>query len=242
MPPEQVPPPPSEEQIPSTAIPATPEISAEQTDTISSASEQPHVYFSYARWASSGVARVLYRAWTRVATRLFPENSSGELIARRLHISLPDALNMSWVNDHLAVGGRIRPEDIKALALSGITHVVDTRSEYSDDKDALAKENIELLYLPTPDTYPLSVEQLMQGSEWTDKYIGEGGRVLIHCEHGVGRSVLLTCAVLVYEGMYARDALELVKKKRWQASPNQRQVNRLREFESVLASRPRPSA
>ncbi|HEY5005973.1 MAG TPA: dual specificity protein phosphatase [Ktedonobacteraceae bacterium] len=242
MSPEQVPPPPAEEQASSTTLPTTPEISSEQTDAVPAAPERPHVPFSYASWASSGIARILYRGWTRVATRLFPENSAGEHLARMLHIPLPDALNMSWVNEHLAVGGRIRPEDIKAVALSGITHVVDTRSEYSDDKDALAKEHIDMLYLPTPDTYPLSVEQLMQGSEWTDKYIREGGRVLIHCEHGVGRSVLLTCAVLVYEGMHARDALELVKQKRWQASPNQRQVNRLREFEAVLASRPRPNA
>jgi protein-tyrosine phosphatase len=241
MSPEQVPPPPAEEQASSTTLPATSETSVEQTDTVPTP-ERPHVPFSYTSWASSGIARILYRGWTRVAVRLFPENSAGEHLARMLHIPLPDALNMSWVNAHLAVGGRIRSEDIKALALAGITHVVDTRSEYSDDKDALAKENIDLLYLPTPDTYPLSIEQLMQGSEWTDEHIRAGGRVLIHCEHGVGRSVLLTCAVLVYEGMHARDALKLVKKMRWQASPNQRQVNRLREFEEILASRPRPNA
>ncbi|MBA2396821.1 MAG: dual specificity protein phosphatase family protein [Ktedonobacteraceae bacterium] len=238
---EQVPPPPAEEASPTTP-PTTSEVSIEETGTVPVAPELPHVPFSYARWASTGITRLLYRGWTRVAVRLFPENSASEYIARTLHIPLPDALNLSWVNAHLAVGGRIRPEDIKAVAQVGITHVVDTRSEYSDDKDALAKEHIDLLYLPTPDTYPLSVEQLMQGSEWTDKCIREGGRVLIHCEHGVGRSVLLTCAVLVYQGMNARDALELVKKMRWQASPNQRQVNRLREFEALLSSRPTPNA
>ena len=138
---------------------------------------------------------------------------------------------MSWVTDHLAVGGRIHPEDIHALALSGITHVIDTRSEYRDDAAALAKESIELLHLPTPDTYPLTVEQLEKGAAWAQQRIQNGGRVLIHCEHGVGRSVLLTCAVLVYGGMKARDALALVQEKRWQASPNQRQVDRLKEFE-----------
>ncbi|MBV9710401.1 MAG: dual specificity protein phosphatase family protein [Ktedonobacteraceae bacterium] len=238
MSPEQVPPPPTEEQDSSTTLPTTPENSSEVPPT----TERPHVHFSYAGWASSGVIRVLYRSWTRVAAHLFPENSPGERIAQKLHIPLPDKLNMSWVNDHLAVGGRVRPEDIRALALSGVTHVVDTRSEYCDDKDALAQEHIDLLYLPTPDTYPLSVEQLMQGAAWTDEQIRKGGRVLIHCEHGVGRSVLLTSAVLVYEGMNARDALELVKKKRWQASPNQRQVDRLREFEAALPSSSRPSA
>ncbi len=97
----------------------------------------------------------------------------------------------------------------------------------------MAKEQIELLHLPTPDTYPLSVEQLRKGASWAQERMKKGGRVLIHCEHGVGRSVLLDDAVLVYDGMKAHDALTLVQEKRWQASPNHRQVARLREFEAA---------
>ncbi len=195
-----------------------------------------HIQFSTTRWATTGVKRVLYRFWTRIAVRLFPENSKSEQLARSLHIPLPDKLNMSWVNDHLAVGGRVRPEDIHTLGLSGVTHVIDTRSEYHDDEEALAQEHIQLLYLPTPDTYPLTVEQLAEGAKWANEAIKDGGRVLIHCEHGVGRSVLLTCATLMYEGMSARDALALVQQKRWQAAPNERQVARLKEFETTLLS------
>jgi len=195
------------------------------------------VSFSATRWASSGILRLLYRLWTQIAARLFPENSRGAQVAQALHVPLPDELNMSWITTSLAIGGRIHPEDIKALGGQGVTHVVDTRSEYCDDEEALAREHIELLHLPTPDTYPLSLEQLMQGAAWANEHMKQGGRVLIHCEHGVGRSVLLGCAALVYDGMSARDALQLVQRKRWQASPNQRQVWRLREFESGLAAR-----
>lgn len=194
----------------------------------------PHLRFSFVRWASTGVVRLLYRMWTRVAVALFPEDSLGERIAESLHIPLPDRLNMSWVTDHLAVGGRVRPEDIGALARAGITHVVDTRSEYCDDEQALRKENISLLHLPAPDTYPLTVAQLTEGATWVDQHIQQGGRVLIHCEHGVGRSVLLTCAALTYRGMDAYSALALVQEKRWQAAPNHRQVARLKEFEAAL--------
>ena len=190
------------------------------------------IKFDFFHWASSGLLRVLYRGWTRLATRLFPENSRSERIAWALHLPLPDQLNLSWVTDQLAVGGRIRPEDIRSLRKRGVTHVIDTRSEYKDDEEALAKEQIGFLYLPTPDTYPLSVEHLIQGARWANQQIDAGGRVLIHCEHGVGRSVLLTCAVLVGRGMHAHDALELVQSKRWQAAPNHRQIERLREFEA----------
>jgi protein-tyrosine phosphatase len=98
----------------------------------------------------------------------------------------------------------------------------------------MAQENITLLYLPTPDTYPLTVEQLYQGAKWAHDNIQQGGRVLIHCEHGVGRSVLLTCSVLIYGGMSAADALNLTQQKRWQAAPNKRQVQRMYEFEQAL--------
>ena len=201
--------------------------------------ERPRVQFSFIRWFLTGVIRVLYRRWTRIAAHLFPENSRAEEIAQRLHIPLPDKLNMSWVTDQLALGGRIRPADIRALARTGITHVVDTRSEYCDDAEALAKEHIELLHLPTADTKPLTTEQMMQGAKWVHQRMEQGGRVLIHCEHGVGRSALLTCAVLVYDGMHAQDALLLVQQKRWQAAPNHKQIERLREFEEILVAEQR---
>ena len=107
-----------------TITPPSPDVA--ETPTI----ERPRVRFSRASWVITGVVRISYRAWTRIAARLFPEESRAEHIAQAIHIPLPDKLNMSWVTEHLAVGGRIHPEDIRALALSGITHVIDTRSEY----------------------------------------------------------------------------------------------------------------
>ena len=198
--------------------------------------ERPHVQFSFIRWSLTGVVRVLYRFWTRIAAHLFPENSRTEKIAHMLHIPLPDQLNMSWVTNRLAVGGRVHLADIKALARTGITHVVDTRSEYCDDAQAMAKEHIELLHLPTADTQPFTTEQMMQGAKWIHERMEQDSRVLIHCEHGVGRSVLLTCAVLVYGGMPARDALQLVQQKRWQAAPNHKQIVRLRQFEAAVVA------
>jgi protein-tyrosine phosphatase len=198
--------------------------------------ERPQVHFSGAHWFFTGIIRLSYRGWTRVAAFLFPEDSKAEHIAQSLHIPLPDKLDMTWITTHLAVGGRIHSEDIKVLAAAGVTHVVDTRSEHCDDAEALAKEHIELLHLPTDDTRPLTIEQMLQGSQWVQERMAKGGRVLIHCEHGVGRSVQLTCAVLIYDGMQAQDALQLVQQKRWQAAPNHRQVRRLREFESMVVA------
>ena len=210
--------------------------------------EHPRLRFSGPRWFFTGIVRVSYRRWTRIAAHLFPEGSEAERIAQSLHIPLPDKLNMSWITPNLAVGGRIRPEDVAAVARAGITHVIDTRAEHKDDEQALAKEHIQFYYLPVRDTYPLTVEQMMEGAQWANEVIEQGGHVLIHCEHGVGRSVQLACAVLIYSGMHAQDAVQLVQQKRWQAAPNHRQIVYLRAFESAVdeasraSNKPSPSA
>lgn len=196
----------------------------------------------FLRWLITGGLRVLYRNWTRVAVRLFPEDSGRARLAERIGIPLPDRLNMSWVTDQLAVGGRIHPEDIARLPDAGVGAVVDTRAEHQDDANAMAAHDIALLCLPTPDTHPLSIAQLMEGATWVNQQIANGRRVLIHCEHGVGRSVLLTAAALVQQGMGAQEALALIQRRRWQAAPNHRQMRRLQEFEQVIHARPHEGA
>jgi protein tyrosine phosphatase (PTP) superfamily phosphohydrolase (DUF442 family) len=188
----------------------------------------------FLRWLLTGSIRLLYRFWTRIAVRLFPEDSRRAAFASRIGIPLPDQLNMSWITPHLAVGGRVLPADIPRLARTGITRVVDTRSEHKDDAEALGREGIQLLYLPTPDTQPLSIAQLQDGSHWINQQIADGERVLVHCEHGVGRSVLLAAAALVAGGMSAHNAIDLVQRKRWQAAPNHRQMRRLQQFERAV--------
>lgn len=185
----------------------------------------------FARWLVMGLIRLAYRRWTRIAVVIFPEDSRRAALANRLGIPLPDRLNLSWITPQLAVGGRILPADIHRLAATGIDRVVDTRSEHSDDVNAMGEAGIELLYLPAPDTFPLTVDQLREGARWINQQLDGGHRVLVHCEHGVGRSVLLCASALVAQGMNAHDALTLIQRRRWQAAPNHRQMRRLQEFE-----------
>lgn len=196
----------------------------------------------YGRWLFGGGFRWLYRRWTRIAVRVFPEGSRSAAIAARLGVPLPDRLNMSWITPQLAVGGRVRPKDIPLLAASGVTMVVDTRSEEQDDEAALGAARIGLLHLPTPDTHPVSLEQLEYGGRWIRARVEAGERVLVHCEHGVGRSVMMAAASLMVAGSSTHEALTLIERRRWQAAPNRRQVKRLREFEAALAARRAPAS
>lgn len=208
--------------------------SSEQATIKLTPTQQRAMRRSFGRWLIMAPVRLVYRGWTRIAANLFPESTGRAHLAEQVGIPLPDRLDMSWVTDSLAVGGRVREEDIERLARSGVTRVVDTRAEYKDDEAALNRVLIQLLYLPTPDTHPLTIEQLTEGADWVLQQIRAGEKVLIHCEHGVGRSVLLTAAVLVRDSYSTEDALRLVQTKRWQASPNHRQIKRLHEFEEAI--------
>lgn len=192
----------------------------------------------FARRFGLGFIRLLYRDWTRIAAHLFPEESRAAELIERLGIPLPDRLDYSWIEPDLAVGGRVRPADIPRLARVGITRVVDVRSEHRDDENALRGHGITLLYLPTPDTYPLTIEDLRQGAEWINTQRAAGEMVLIHCEHGVGRSVLLAAAALVCRGLTPHEAFTLIADRRWQASPNKRQVEQLNAFVQAGACGP----
>ena len=163
----------------------------------------------------------LGRLWLRVLARLMEWLTDIQ----------PKQLNYSEVTPQLAVGGAFRRRQIKRLKHRGVTAVVDCRQEACDDANALAQAGIQFLHLPTPDRYGFSYEQMSDGVTWVLDRLANGGRAFLHCEHGVGRGPLMTCAVLVAQGYGAPEALRIVRSTRWQALPNDRQLAALLEFE-----------
>jgi len=139
--------------------------------------------------------------------------------------------DLDFISDSLAVGGALRSEkQMRALPGLGITAVVDMRKESRDDESELTKLGIRFLHLPTIDWHPPSQEDLEIGSDWVLEEIARGGKVLIHCQHGIGRSVILAAAVLVKMGYDWAEALRLIKAKRMGAAPHGDQVAALVEF------------
>jgi hypothetical protein len=139
--------------------------------------------------------------------------------------------DFSWVLPELAVGGRFPPEAVEDLACRFvIRRVVDLREEDRDDVELLRCHRIELLHLPTPDTLALSQEMLWRGVRWVREGLDRGDRALIHCEHGIGRSALLACSVLVSSGHSPHAALELAKNARERVSPSPSQLHALLQW------------
>lgn len=129
--------------------------------------------------------------------------------------------NLSWITDHLAVGGRFPGERTSHLAeVLGIRAVVDLRSEDRDDEVLLTRHGITFLHLPTDDHHAVTAGRLDEGVDFAIRHLDRGERVLIHCEHGIGRSATLALCVLVQRGLAPLDALALAKERRSLVSPS----------------------
>ena len=163
------------------------------------------------------------RLWLRGIARILEYST-------RLHRR---SLNLSRISDQLVVGGGVPVRAYPRLKAMGVTAVIDLREEAKDDEAALAKLGIELLYLPATDRYAASQDQLRQGVEWAMERIERGGQVYAHCKHGVGRGPLMGLAILVAQGETSSSALRMLRSKRWQAAPNDRQLGALLEFEKA---------
>jgi Dual specificity phosphatase, catalytic domain len=147
-------------------------------------------------------------------------------------------MDLSWVTSQLAVGARFEMDEAGQLRRShGIARVVDVRSECCDDEEVLRSHGLLLLKLPTDDCCAVSQEMLDDGVLWVRAQLAEGHGVYIHCEHGIGRSVLLCLCVLVDLGMEPVEALAHVKRARRKASPSPDQLEAFRRWVARRAER-----
>ena len=134
-------------------------------------------------------------------------------------------LNLDWLTEDLAVGGSFPREAAGRLAREHeITRVVDLRDEDCDEIVSLRRHGIRHLHLPTPDACAISPADLARGVAWVAGALAARRKVLIHCQHGIGRSALLAMCVLVDTGVPPLAAMLLAKDAREVVSPSPEQL------------------
>jgi hypothetical protein len=132
--------------------------------------------------------------------------------------------DFSWIAPDLAVGGSFPAGAAAILAREhAIGAVVDLRSEACDDQGELAECGLRFLHLPTVDMSGVSAPMLDAGVAFASGARRDGLRLLIHCEHGIGRSATLALCVLVDRGEAPLDALAQAKDGRGLVSPSRSQ-------------------
>jgi len=165
-----------------------------------------------------------------------PADSAGRGAAARLPATL--RLNFDWVTEQLAVGGHFPREGAEVLARShGISRIVDLRGEECDDELLLARNGIRLLHLPTEDCCAVAPEALARGVTWVRAALRAHHRVLIHCQHGIGRSALLAMCVLIDSGLSPLATMTLAKDARVVVSPSPDQLRALMAFAEERSAR-----
>jgi protein-tyrosine phosphatase len=140
-------------------------------------------------------------------------------------------LNLDWLTENLAVGGSFPRQAARRLAREHeITRVVDLRDEDCDEVVSLRRHGIRHLHLPTPDARAISPADLARGVAWVARAMAAGRKVLIHCQHGIGRSALLAMCVLVDAGVPPLETMLLAKDAREVVSPSPEQLGAFISF------------
>lgn len=164
----------------------------------------------------------------------------------RLGVDRPYRQSWSWMSDgrSLAVGGFI-PDS--ALAVSRLRDagidIVLNASDTTDPEDLLRVNGIIPIQVyiddqhhKPRDNFPIPVEVLGFYGRLLNDLQARGHKVLIHCTHGVGRSVLVTMASLIMQGKSADEAMAYIRQHRPYASLLPEQQRNIADFEQRFRS------
>ena len=147
-------------------------------------------------------------------------------------------LNHDWIDEWLAVGGSFPMDAAEHLAkLEGVGAIVDLRVERRDDEATLTRHGLEFLHLPTEDCCAIAPKMIDAGVEWVRVRVERRTRVLIHCEHGIGRSALLALCALVAGGLDPLEAMNRLKAARPVVCPGAEQLEAFRGWASRFRKR-----
>ncbi len=165
-----------------------------------------------------------------VLNRLRPGHLGWLIREMMLEFSDREQPDLTWIADDLAIGGRILDDEWPVLAKAGVAAVVDCRAEACDPVDLLKGFGIAFHRLPTRDSGDFTPEQVVDGVNWIEEQRAAGRRVLVHCQAGKGRSVLMAAAALTRHGFTPDDALSLIRARRPIVTPTPGQIARLRAY------------
>jgi atypical dual specificity phosphatase len=128
------------------------------------------------------------------------------------------SLNFSWVIDKKLAGSRgpRSKSDLTALKREGVGALVRLVEPYEtwvtpNDVKGLGLEDYNE---PVPDFHAPTQAQIDRIIAYIDARIGRGIPVGVSCNAGIGRSGVVLACYLVHKGLTAKDALELVRRKR----------------------------
>jgi dual specificity phosphatase 3 len=142
---------------------------------------------------------------------------------RRRNLPRLDVADAAFVTERLLVGGDLDTQDeelagrqLRELVEAGVTHLLDTRIEWSDEEwVAGIAPDVGYLHHGMDDAgQQVPFEWFDQAVEWAQGAIDGGGVVLTHCHMGVNRGPSLGLAVLLAQGWDPIEGLDAIRTAR----------------------------
>lgn len=143
------------------------------------------------------------------------------------------ARRTSWLIPGRLAASRY-PEDIERVAGMGFTLVINLAEQAHEPNGASGV--LRHLHLPVPDYLPPTREQIDEGCAAIAAELAAGGRVLVHCQAGLGRTGTLLACYLVSGGRPADEAIREVRRVRPGSIETAAQEQAVREFASTTGN------
>ncbi len=144
------------------------------------------------------------------------------------------SLNFGWVVDHKLAGSRgpRSKQDLVSLRTQGIGALVRLVESYEtlvttkDVNDAGLEDYNE----PVRDFTAPTQEQIDKIITYIDSHLERGVPVGVSCNAGIGRTGVILACYLVHKGFTAKDAIEVVRKKRDRVPEVPEQTEAIKEY------------
>jgi len=131
--------------------------------------------------------------------------------------------------------GLLRPIDDDLAFLSSIgTTLLITLTEKELPREALRRHGVRARHLPIRDMHVPSLHAAAGTCKAMERVIDAGGRVVIHCRAGIGRTGTMAAAYLAWRGASAEEAITRVREVSQAYIQNAEQERFVRQFAEVM--------
>lgn len=145
--------------------------------------------------------------------------------------------NFSWVEPSILAGCG-RPEtsiELEAAKREGVQAIVSLTGTPLNPE---VIGRLGFAYMHSPLSTMPSTQQLTQIVQFIESQKSQSHPVLVHCGEGKGRTGTVLAAYLVYNGLHADEAIQLVREKRPGSIQNADQEQVIHEFEKAVIREP----